>query len=78
MVKTAIVATAVALLGMSDMTASAAEIPAPPKCEPHTQFGSVGFETVQWEYLGSEHGEYVYRYHFNSWSPGTVTCSPTA
>ncbi|MBB2499565.1 hypothetical protein H5411_10550 [Amycolatopsis echigonensis] len=44
---------------------------------PSTQFANVGFELAEWEYLGTQGGEYRYRYSFNGWTQGTVACTPS-
>ncbi|WP_255409799.1 MULTISPECIES: hypothetical protein [Actinomycetes] len=43
---------------------------------PSTQYKSIGFEQAEWEYLGTQGGEYRYRYSFNGWVQGTVACTP--
>ncbi|MEV6898049.1 hypothetical protein [Amycolatopsis sp. NPDC051372] len=45
---------------------------------PGTQFAYVGFELAKWDYVGGDGGEYLYRYSFNGWNQGTVTCKPKA
>ncbi len=72
----AIVSALVVVSGLSGVSTTEASVPAPPRCVPSTQFRNVGFELAEWEYLGTQGGEYRYRYSFNGWVQGTVACTP--
>ncbi|MFI5611278.1 hypothetical protein [Amycolatopsis sp. NPDC051903] len=74
--RSVIVAAFVVVSVLFGISAAEASVPAPPECVPSTQFKNVGFELAKWEYLGTAGGDYGYRYSFNSWDQGTVTCTP--
>lgn len=76
--RTVLVAALVVVSVLFGMTVAEASVPAPPRCVPGTQFAYVGFELAKWDYVGVNDGEYLYRYSFNGWNQGTVTCKPKA
>ncbi|GAB3356903.1 hypothetical protein GCM10027360_16620 [Amycolatopsis echigonensis] len=77
MMTAAVISAFAVVSGLPGVSATGATVPAPPRCVPSTQFANVGFELAEWEYLGTQGGEYRYRYSFNGWTQGTVACTPS-